>query len=105
MQGRRLPDATWPHCLSGEGDGTLDVDEFRDGDYWKLHGRPGFDEPTWMLYYHGAAGIPLHFVDEHDDGTISVLPQANEDSMNSIAISDGSGEIFHGYIRRGVWGP
>lgn len=38
-----------------------------------------------------------HEVEEHEDGTISVLPRPN--NSNSILSPQG----WHGYLRRGVW--
>lgn len=40
---------------------------------------------------------PVHEVDEHDDGTISVQPKPS--NSNSILCACG----WHGYIDRGVW--
>lgn len=42
-------------------------------------------------------GLANHEVIEHEDGTISVSP--------SILVSDGSGELYHGFLKRGVWNP
>jgi hypothetical protein len=36
-----------------------------------------------------------HEVEEHEDGTITVLP--------SILVSDNTGELYHGFLRRGGW--
>jgi hypothetical protein len=36
-----------------------------------------------------------HDVVEHDDGTITVSP--------SIRVSSDSGELWHGWLERGVW--
>lgn len=93
MTGRRLPDAQWPDVLP-------DTDDLRDGDYWKVLGAPE-GEVTWCLYYGGAARIPHHFVDEHEDGTISVTQQPNGESLNSVLIT--GPRSWHGWIYRGVW--
>jgi hypothetical protein len=105
MVGRRLSDGEW---LNNILPADSDLDDLRDGDYWKVNAytggrRPdGFgDDPNvcWCVYYHGAAMIPLHHVEEHDNGTITVEP--GPWGSNSIQI----GDCFHGYIRRGVWEP
>lgn len=41
-------------------------------------------------------------VDEHEDGTISVVPKPG--NSNSILVHPSGGrDGWHGYIRRGVW--
>lgn len=101
MQGRRLPDTTWPTTL------PCPESEFRDGDYWFCHGhptQPRYHSPGWFIYYQGARHIPLHFVYEHEDGTISVPAEPNGDSQNSILCGGkGGDEVWHGWIRHGVW--
>lgn len=109
MQGRRLPDTRF-------GDQPEDV---RPGDYWKILDRETgepmqSDNPQNLTgtCWHVVAPVerewPVlgylrnHTVREHEDGTISVRPK--DGSSNSIAISDSSGEIFHGFIDHGVWG-
>lgn len=103
MQGRRLPDASWP-------DGILpaDLTDLHDGDYWKCTGYHGTPRPAgqpadecWCVYYGGAAMIPHHEIEEHDDGTITIEPRPG--NSNSILISDSRGERWHGYIYRGEW--
>jgi hypothetical protein len=39
--------------------------------------------------------LGAHEVEEHEDGTITVSP--------SILVSDPSGKLYHGFLRRGVW--
>ena len=39
--------------------------------------------------------VSRHDVTEHEDGTITVSP--------SILVSDHTGELWHGYLERGVW--
>ena len=108
MVGRRRPDTPL-------GDIPGDV---QPGDYWKVtHGRTGeplhSDEPTnltgqvWMVCAPGDPDawhmgmLSSHTVREEDDGTISVRP--NDGSSNSILISDGTNELYHGYIEHGEW--
>jgi hypothetical protein len=43
---------------------------------------------------HGAA-LARHDITEHEDGTISVTP--------SILVSNNDGQLWHGYLTRGVW--
>lgn len=43
-------------------------------------------------HYGNLAG---HEVTEHEDKTISVSP--------SILVTDDSGELWHGYLERGIW--
>jgi hypothetical protein len=52
---------------------------------------------SWMVRTpNGHMGnLGNHEVIEHEDGTITVSP--------SIAVSDNSGELYHGFLRRGVW--
>jgi hypothetical protein len=42
-----------------------------------------------------AGNLSAHDVVEHDDGSITVSP--------SILVSDHTGELWHGYLERGVW--
>jgi hypothetical protein len=41
------------------------------------------------------AGLAKHQVTEHEDCTITASP--------SIKVSDHTGEVWHGYLERGVW--
>lgn len=105
MQGRRLPNTIWPVVLPHDLEHDFESGELialRDGDYWKVIGAPEGGE-TWCLYWGGAARVPDHIVDEHEDGTISITPQPNPPgvAMNSVLV-DG-GRPFHGYIDHGVW--
>lgn len=67
---------------------------FNPGEYSKL------PDGTWYCCSpNGHAGnLSRHTVVEHEDGTITVSP--------SILIKggrDGSRELWHGYLERGVW--
>lgn len=105
MKGRRREDTVY---------GDLPED-LRPGDYWKYldaEGNPqravwpsnltrtvwGFMPPVKGI---GVGRLEKHTVREHDDGTISVLP--GDGSSNSILVSGGRGQQWHGYIREGVW--
>lgn len=77
MIGKRLPDDT------GRFDGE-------SGSYWRLRGA------WYCVTPNGHAGaLGSHDVVEHDDGTVTVSP--------SILVSDHTGELWHGYLERGVW--
>lgn len=96
--GRRLRDAHWPNIRPNE------VDDFQDGDYWQVVGKPNRkDEPLWCIYMGNAALIPNHKVIEHEDGTISVPRPGDGEPANSILIK-GIRE-WHGYIENGLWVP
>ncbi len=41
------------------------------------------------------ANLANHAITEHEDGTISVAP--------SIKVSNHTGELWHGFLERGVW--
>lgn len=43
------------------------------------------------------AGLRLHTVIEHDDGTITVSP--------SILVKQNEQELWHGFLRGGMWIP
>lgn len=81
MQGRRV---------------YIEDDVFTDtqpGDYWYWS-----DGKKWMCNtpngHLGALG--KHQITEHEDGTITVSP--------SILVSTAQGgELWHGYLERGVW--
>lgn len=87
--------------------------DLKRGDYWrtcvqengKQHGEwwicaPNVHSDTG----YGVARIPKHTVIEHDDGTITVMPdQARDGHMNSILVMRGQTQIFHGWIKRGYW--
>jgi len=53
--------------------------------------------PTWLVKTpNGHLGhLGRHEVVEHGDGTITVSP--------SILVSDHTGQLWHGYLERGVW--
>lgn len=78
MIGRRVPD----------GDGCPPL---APGDYGRHEA--GF----WVVCTpNGHAGnLSKHTVTEHEDGTITVAP--------SILVSDDTGELYHGFLQRGVW--
>lgn len=85
MQGKRIADP----------EGSLTD----NGNYWK-------DKETGEWYCvtpNGLYGwLKNHHVEEHEDGTVSVLP--GPWGSNSILCSNGCGNVsWHGYIRRGVW--
>lgn len=42
-----------------------------------------------------SGNLKAHDVIEHEDGTITVSP--------SILVSNNVGQLWHGYLRRGVW--
>lgn len=71
------------------------------GSYW-TDGNNHWSFVTPNGLYGGLT--PGHHVEEHEDGTISVLPRPG--NSNSILVN-GSGSTdatrYHGYIRRGVW--
>lgn len=75
-------------------DGEIGRNPFRPGAY----GRVLVDgEWEWRgTTPNGHFGnLSAHEVTEHEDGTITVDP--------SIAVSDGERELWHGYLRAGVW--
>lgn len=103
MNGRRRPDGTPVH-------------EMEPGDYGrhKVRTEAGSYWAWWLCTPNGLFGrlsMPEdgpkhHHVEEHIDGTITIVPQ--EDNTNSILVQgvgeDNFGIIeWHGYIRRGVW--
>lgn len=74
--------------------------------WWKLSNE-GTDAPTWLIRHpgpchggetrgHGALS-QAHHVEEHEDGSITVMPQP--ENSNSILCSCG----WHGFIDHGVW--
>lgn len=69
-----------------------------DGELWLDEGEYGQDQRgAWMARPPGnhLGDLSNHDVVEHDDGTITVSP--------SILISGSHGELWHGYLERGVW--
>lgn len=92
---------------------------YEPGDYGLSITRTGEDAPLgwWVRTPNGLFGrltMPTdnpsdhHEVEEHQDGTISVLPRPG--NSNSILISGGNWvedtwrpASWHGYIRHGVW--
>ena len=71
-------------------------DDGVDGGYCPVE-RDG--KRIWMVRTpNGHLGdLGNHDVTENDDGTITVSP--------SILVSDSTGELYHGYLRDGVWEP
>jgi hypothetical protein len=99
MQGRRVPDGTRPYELDA-------------GEYTCSLTTNVAETETWLTWYVCAPDGAIfylcnehnpdrngrvHQVEEHEDGSISVLPQP----ANSNSILSPSG--WHGYIRHGVW--
>jgi hypothetical protein len=90
MQGKRVPDNTFPE---------------NPGEYSKLTNGPVewvVCCPTGQRFHLASPQSPdskgnYHVVDEHDDGTISVCPPGN-----SIMAP---GERWHGHIIKGEWVP
>lgn len=92
MQGKRFqypgPDTLEPH---------------QPGNYWKD------DADNWNgITPNGHyCGLENHYVEEHDDGTITVV--AGPWGSNSILVGDNvtnghiCGNVWHGYIKHGVW--
>lgn len=70
-----------------------------NGHLWLNAGQYGWDARIrrWMAVTpNGHWGdLSQHQVTEHDDGTITVHP--------SIRVSDGDGELWHGWLERGMW--
>ncbi len=69
------------------------------GDYWKQ-----VSDGTWygMTPNGLLCWLRKHHVEEHDDGTISVV--AGPWGSNSILVSGGNDNTsWHGCIERGVW--
>ncbi len=93
MIGRRREDGTSPM-------------EMEPGDYCKHHAINSAETEEWEMWYVRApAGMVFyldngrwHHVEEHEDGTISVLPQ--EGNGNSILAPQ---DAWHGWLRRGEW--
>lgn len=107
MQGRRLPDDVFYNRLNG-----IEPGEIQPGDYGRcqLPHEEGLEQ-WWYMAPNGMIGRlaserqrdskgHYHWVEEHEDGTISVV--AHPENSNSIKISNGT-EEWHGYIRHGVW--
>jgi hypothetical protein len=102
MQGTRLPDGEFMDNLAEPGDHR---GEYGKQFAWLANSR--LEE--WMVCAPDGAVFMLcnehfrdkrghfHEVEEHEDGTISVLPKPN--NSNSIMSPKG----WHGYIRHGVW--
>jgi hypothetical protein len=81
VQGRRVE--TWAELFD------------TPGGYLRGEGEDG--SRTWHCKTpNGHLGnLSAHEVEEHADGTITVSP--------SILVSDHRGELWHGFLERGVW--
>lgn len=96
--------------------------DLQPGDYWKIldseSGHPIIiDGVEGKLTPHDwKIAVPMsngrgyamgwlrnHTVREHEDGTISVRP--GDGSSNSILVTGGQGEQWHGYIEHGEFLP
>lgn len=98
MNGKRVADNAW--TTGGQ------HQEAQPGDYCKITEyavgvpckAPGGVE-WWLLTPNGHHGrLVSHTVEEHEDGTITVSP--------SILVSNPQqGELYHGWLKRGVWTP
>lgn len=69
------------------------------GHLWLKAGEYGWDPKhgCWMAVTPNDhwGNLSSHTVTEHADGTITVSP--------SIRVSDGDGELWHGWLEGGVW--
>lgn len=111
MQGRRLPDTPAGHLAA----------DWQPGDFWKVLTADG-TRPVTPEEYSGkhdyssnltgevwkvvtplgqVAGLSLHTVREHEDGTISIRP--GDGSSNSVLVGPDHRGTWHGYIDHGVW--
>jgi hypothetical protein len=86
-QGRRIPDDEFPEEPGDYG---------KVGDGWVVCTPDGSRFHLATALHPDGAG-KHHEVEEHDDGTVSVLPRPN--NSNSILSPKG----WHGYLRHGVW--
>lgn len=76
---------------------TTNVDETEEWDVWYVRAPAG--GPFFLANVHTPdSNGRAHHVEEHEGGTISVLPQPG--NSNSIMAP---GEVWHGYLRRGEW--
>lgn len=70
-----------------------------EGHLWLKVGEYGWDprHGVWLANTPNdhLGDLRNHDVTEHEDGTITVRP--------SIRVSDGDGELWHGWLERGVW--
>jgi hypothetical protein len=87
--GRRIegPGDSWD-----EGAGPEPGDYYKKPDGWR--GRTPNGHFFWLRDHH---------VEEHEDGTISVLPQPGNSNSIGVRKSPGGPFKWHGYIRRGVF--
>lgn len=81
MTGRRVE--TWEELFATPG-GYMRGEREAGTAYWHVK------TPNGHL-----GNLAAHDVEEHEDGTITVSP--------SILVSDHTGELWHGYLERGVW--
>lgn len=96
MEGRRIPDGEYP-----EGAGEYSKHNINDEECWIATVPTGGS--AVLLGRRNRDGSPYHWVEEHEDGTITVQPNPPDApperrNSNSIAWND-----WHGYIRRGIW--
>jgi hypothetical protein len=75
-------------------DGEFADDPFRPGSYGRVEVLGEWEWRGCTPNGH-ASNLAGHDVTEHEDGTITVSP--------SILVSDHTGELWHGYLRAGVW--
>lgn len=97
MIGRRLADGDFP-----EQPGDYSKFEQARGEAWWMVIAPN-GGPACLIGKPNADGSPYHWVEEHEDGTITVQPMppdAPEERRNSNSILWNG---WHGYIRRGIW--
>lgn len=106
FQGRRRPDAALDDL----------PEDLQHGDYWRVL-QPSTGEPmtsgdpgnltggVWMCYFDGGGvgTLSKHTVREEDDGTASIRP--GDGSSNSVLVTRGDAEVFHGYLEHGEWRP
>lgn len=101
MIGRRRADQTPPYKLEpGDYSKThmTSSDETENWDMWFVR-TPDGEVPFYLANEHDRdRNGRAHHVEEHEDGTISVLPQP--ENSNSIQAPN---KGWHGYLRRGEW--
>ena len=76
-----------------QGKRVEDPAPFDEGAYWLQNG-------NWYCVTPGKhyGNLTAHEVTEHEDGTITVSP-----SILVRGGRDGTRELWHGYLERGVW--
>lgn len=100
MQGRRRSDGTSPFDLEPGDYSKRSVTNHDETDHWTMWYVCAPDGQRFYLaneHDRDRSG-KHHEVDEHDDGTISVVPKpANSNSIQS------PNQGWHGWIDHGVW--